>query len=320
LAACQGYKNYLSWSFSKVPSDEVNFTTLCGVTICGLEKENEFAGLQLLLPVLKGGFFLNPYLNTSRYEKNESARKTIWSNTLYKAVVHLPHCLPPHKRSFGELLEVLLKSGADPSSRITCELEYVRFNIHIGGCVYHVELDKHPDFKETYTFINNKGGVSLYDLIDYWQLENSERLKELIDQRLAPKLEIWYSKTSNLGIEDLFTAESGEDNHNPKDEYHETELRVVQEEIEIASSSSVEVFELRSKENVRSQTSTGITPNGRRERLLSALKNPFTTFALGKFAVLEILWSTFLTFSPGMCFALILAHGWSLYLNSTVST
>src|SRR5208282_5625207 len=82
--------------------------------------------------------------------------------------------------------------------------------------------------KKTREYIKTKGGAgaSLYDMVDFWQLENAVKLKELMELKLAPQPEAPDSETS-----DFFKADSEQEGET-EDQHVKTEPQIVPDTVE----------------------------------------------------------------------------------------
>jgi len=178
------------------------------------------------------------------------------------------------------LMETFLECGADPNSRIQSSAG----NISISTCPVRFSRCN----KKTCGFVEERGGhASLYDLVDFWQLENAEKLRELLShkpttQPEASDLETVDSDTADLDRAELDT-ENSEQECEPKDQEPEQEAQTIAGEAEIPEILLTSISESPSEEEIGAQVTTISGPNDLRIRLSLITKSPLATFTFGEY-------------------------------------
>jgi hypothetical protein len=283
LAAFRGYVDYVSWKITKDPtllSDEIEFARIYGSMIYGIRKEGHLAGLQFLVSCLRNGVYLNADVGVPWKSPYKDASRSLWIQTLLAAAEQLPDSQPSYKRVFGELLYILLRSGEDPTLRLqsnTLGFEIDRFPNKFWR-VYSASG------KKTLEYIKRNGGkagASLHDLVDFWQLENAVKLKELMDPKLESQPE-----ASNSETPVLLKADS-EQECKPDDQHAETEPAIGTDEVETSEPPLTAISGSSLKEHAESQGTTELSPNNLRKRLDSIIRSPWAKFAFGACAARE---------------------------------
>jgi len=122
----------------------------------------------------------------------ETPRESIWVGAFGQALLSLPSYQPGENRLYGELLEIFLKAGADPSLRVQAGSSAGgKVEFEFDGFPSKIWVSTRAAGKTTWEYIMEKGegvGVTLYELVDFWRLENAETLKKLSS---LPKGSFW---------------------------------------------------------------------------------------------------------------------------------
>lgn len=306
MAAGLDYIDYVSWKITQdltLVSDGVQFGRLFGAINSWSVEEGDSAGIELLLSCLRSGTPLNTHVNIPQMQPFEAPRENIWVLTFAFALWFLPSYQPRGKRLRGELLEMLLKAGADPSLRVQADSS--------AGDKAEFRFDKDPNrvwvstgaaSKKTREYIMEKGkgvGVTLYELVDFWRLENAETLKKLIDCKIAPKTEtldwaILDSETADFGIADLF-ALCSEQELKRKDQPLKIEPHMGPDKIKPSEPSSDAVPKPQQEEYAGPQVKTYNSQNNPRRVVNLSIQSPLIIFALGILSALILmrLWQLF---------------------------
>jgi hypothetical protein len=181
-----------------------------------------------------------------------------------------------------------LRSGEEPNLRFKYNLSSWSISTKSSSAVWgHSGCSK-----STVEYFQKRGnaGASLYGLVDFWQLENAVKLKELMDLKLAPQPE-----ALDLDISDLFKTDS-EQECVTEDQDVGTEPQIVPDAVETSEPPLKATPDSSLKERAKSQATADRSPNNLRRRLDSSIRSPLATFAIGAFAAREFKPYNFLTF------------------------
>ena len=295
MAGSLGYIDYVSWKITQdltLVSDAVQFGRLFGTINFRDIEEDDFAGTELLLSCLRSGAPLNTHVNIPQRQPFEVPWDSIWVATFTDALFWLSGCQPGEKRLYGELLEMFLKADANPSLRV-----HARSGVD-GEMTF--ELDEFSGVcwrvteaagKTTWEHIMEKGegvGATLYELVDFWRLENAETLKKLIDCKIALKPEAldWAmldSETADFGIADLFALGS-EQELKRKDQPLEIEPHMGPDKIRPSEPSSDAVPKPQ-PEYAGPQAQADNSQNNPRRAVNLSIQSPLIIFAFGEFII-----------------------------------
>jgi hypothetical protein len=261
MAASLRHVDYVSWKVADDPTllnDEVKSGKLFCIIVWDAQQSRNLAGLRFLVPRLREGVTLNTAMGSPFEKPDTDYPLTIWEITLGVAIELLPNCEMTDKWLFGELMEGFSKYGADPRLRIKCSSENDTnfWIVRVGGS----HAPWHPfSNKNMCKFVEGKGrdeGVSLHDLVDFWQFKNAAKLKELISRNLTAQPEASYLETK------YSDAADSEQACEPREQHPEQEAQTMAGVAETLDVLLTAVTELASKE-AESQVITVSSPDSR---------------------------------------------------------
>ncbi|KAH0536518.1 hypothetical protein FGG08_006614 [Glutinoglossum americanum] len=272
MAANLSLVDYVSWKITDDPtqlSNGAKLGTLFDSIIRGVVYSDDFAGLRFLAPRMKEG--LNTGIVNPEYRTGD--RITIWGLMLGAAASHLPSRNLADERLLGELIENFLNSGANPNLRI-------QYTNDLGLMISTVSFGSRN--KITCGFVEERGGhVSLYDLVNLWQLENAEKLLELIVREPTTQPELSNSKTVCSDTAECNTGNS-EQECEPRDQEPE-QVQKIAGEAEIQEILLTAISEPPAKEEIEAQATAISGPNNLRVRLSPNIRSPLATFTFGEY-------------------------------------
>ncbi|RAQ63893.1 hypothetical protein COH20_000845 [Aspergillus flavus] len=191
-----GYLRYKILQDSRLVLDKFQFTHILACIIESIYDTGNVELLRVVEPYLEG-FAQGPHMEIT-YIKGWS-QTNILNTALLAALKWLADLSPADKTLYATLLESLLGSTTGIPWAIQAVTSYPRHNtatlqvtIHRSR-VYKSYIRVEHQETVQYLMETNKGlSVSLHELVNFWELENASRLKQL----LGPKPEIPEMDTS----------------------------------------------------------------------------------------------------------------------------
>lgn len=182
-AAGQGHVDYILWAISQDPlltSNQRQFGVLFCLLMLSFRSEGDVEVLRLLVSCLKNGASLNP---GASYVTPEVEKDSIWVHTILAGICQLPRQPAATRQLFGEILEFMLKAGANTDYRFGIDRHNdVPCILNFGG-VSHSAITVSD--KTTCNFLATTENVTLREFVDFWQLENASELKALMDRNVV---------------------------------------------------------------------------------------------------------------------------------------
>jgi NACHT domain-containing protein len=222
--------DYVSWKLSNnsaLVRDNVKAAELVHSLFIGTDEN--IAGLQFIIDIVRDGRLPHRGANSIwRMAPRRTNREyQLWVALIGQALRWLPDCSLTDKRIIGELLEIALTSGVD-----------LHWFVKIGPlerpCIFRFgnpENEYHSSSKErTRQFLKEREVAKIEDLIDFWKLENREKLLALIARQRAEigasdTIEIEVSKTDDAITRDFPLDSSDMENLNAEDRGHRQNSR-----------------------------------------------------------------------------------------------
>jgi hypothetical protein len=203
ISAFIGEFDYLVWKMQRDPLIRSNFRTGCYLawSICGALVEDTMGCFQILELVLRDGLDPNAHIFTKDSDLyfGDGTWLTFWQAFVgYAALNSKPReYRPATQKIFGELLRMLLEHDVDPYIWIDILLEergtgddsnHTKLSYFYESLIFGKERRK---LKYRYVkvhsaisaFHGNRRELSLRDIIEYWRLDNTADLLQLLDEK-----------------------------------------------------------------------------------------------------------------------------------------